>query len=258
MGGERPRRQRRVELRVRRPRCPPGPGTTVLHSVGFVGDDYRERGVAHEVPGGIVSPSSMTVLTCPAVCRKMSTGGPLPGLPTAMNGAVSVSNVTVAGNLSGVRERWLCSLRCHRWCRGRRLGLVGIPWWPWHRSGSWACAGFATTSVPTTAATSTSARRQDRNAIVICAPFLPVNFWCLRVYSRGVRTALLTSATSAENRRLPSGDEHRRSPDQFSTDGCGHVLGSRTERTPSTSISNPPTCPRARPHHRRGCTNRSS
>ena len=66
----------------------------VLHSSGSSGM-VTSNAAVHTSPGASVSPSLMTVVPSGSV-HSMSMGVPLSGEPTATNGAVSVSNVTVA------------------------------------------------------------------------------------------------------------------------------------------------------------------
>ena len=67
----------------------------VLHRAGSLGMVTANVAV-HTMPGASVSPGTDDRR---AVRQRARTpvGGPLPGEPTATNGAVSVSNVTVAG-----------------------------------------------------------------------------------------------------------------------------------------------------------------
>ena len=68
---------------------------TELQSAGSFGIVTPNVAV-HGVSGASVSPSLITVVS--ASVQSISTGAPLPGLPLEMNGAVSASDVTVAGN----------------------------------------------------------------------------------------------------------------------------------------------------------------
>ena len=87
----------------------------------------------------------------PAVVQVMLTGAP-PG-----NGLISLSVVTVAGRSPVFSTS---KLQVMVW-----PGVAVVPGQSLFALAPvtcWACAGFATISVPTTAATSTSVRRHDR------------------------------------------------------------------------------------------------
>jgi hypothetical protein len=116
--------------------------------------------------------------TAPAVVQLTLTVGPFG------NGLCSVSTTTVAA-LSPMFST--VKLQVTVWpivvIAGAQTFVPDAP------VGVWACAGFAPTSVPTAATSATvspSARRQDRDAIVMYSPF------CLGLFpARGVYRELM-------------------------------------------------------------------